>query len=244
MLKNAKVVMLPIKSVQNSYDFIDAPFCINKDGVFNIVNDEEDAFKSYQWFSNWPYHLYFIDFESKFEVGNDNISIEFDSYYPAHSKYIQKFGKGPFKILATTDRDNLKYVPKIPQSFIDAFIKEKGQIDSVNLSIIRNDKFWLKLNTRADGTVIVHKEREMVKVDKELYDDFVNAAAELRSLKQSILEGPLTKYFPKRENISFHDKIVFAIDDACTKKDLLNSQDFYDLMSCYRIADPQIRKES
>jgi hypothetical protein len=41
-------------------------------------------------------------------------------------------------------------------------------------------------------------------------------SAELRSLKQSILESPLKKYFPKKE-MSFHDKVVFAIHDAVSK---------------------------
>lgn len=38
-------------------------------------------------------------------------------------------------------------------------------------------------------------------------------SAELRSLKQSILESSLRKYFPQRD-MSFHDKVVFAIADA------------------------------
>ena len=38
-------------------------------------------------------------------------------------------------------------------------------------------------------------------------------AAELRSLKQTIAESGLKKLFPQKENISFHDKVVFAIHD-------------------------------
>jgi hypothetical protein len=36
--------------------------------------------------------------------------------------------------------------------------------------------------------------------------------AELRSLKQSIIESPLKDYFPNKE-MSFHDKVVFAISE-------------------------------
>jgi hypothetical protein len=35
---------------------------------------------------------------------------------------------------------------------------------------------------------------------------------ELRSLKQSITESALKSYFPSRD-MSFHDKVVFAIHD-------------------------------
>lgn len=48
---------------------------------------------------------------------------------------------------------------------------------------------------------------ELSKENEELHS--VNA--ELRSLKQSILESPLKQHFPNKEGVSFHDKVVLAI---------------------------------
>jgi regulator of replication initiation timing len=48
-------------------------------------------------------------------------------------------------------------------------------------------------------------------------------AAELHSLRMSILESPLKKYFPEKD-ISFHDKVVFAIHDLVHVKLLAYDQ--------------------
>jgi hypothetical protein len=52
-----------------------------------------------------------------------------------------------------------------------------------------------------------------ITITQEEYDMLNQKAAELHSLKMSLLESKLVKYFPKRE-MSFHDKIVLAIDKA------------------------------
>lgn len=61
---------------------------------------------------------------------------------------------------------------------------------------------------------------KILKDAKEETDDLYNKAAELHSLKQSILESPLAKYLPAKE-MSFHDKVVVAIT---TMNDLINNQ--------------------
>lgn len=53
--------------------------------------------------------------------------------------------------------------------------------------------------------------------DEKEIQELHNNSAELMSLKQTILESDLKKYFPKKE-MSFHDKVVFAIANVCENK--------------------------
>jgi len=46
-------------------------------------------------------------------------------------------------------------------------------------------------------------------------------SAELSSLRQSILGSELKKYFPQKEGMSFHDKVVFAISSLSSEVDRL-----------------------
>lgn len=55
-----------------------------------------------------------------------------------------------------------------------------------------------------------------MEITKEEFDQLHNESAELRSLKVSILESRLKEYFPKRE-MSFHDKVIFAIGELTDK---------------------------
>jgi hypothetical protein len=60
----------------------------------------------------------------------------------------------------------------------------------------------------------IHK---TVMVSQEEIDEWVNSSAELRSLKISILQSDLKDYFPQKEGMSFHDKVVFAISIMAEK---------------------------
>jgi hypothetical protein len=45
---------------------------------------------------------------------------------------------------------------------------------------------------------------------QEEIDELYARSAELSSLKKTLAESPLAKYFPKKD-ISFHDKVILAI---------------------------------
>jgi hypothetical protein len=47
-------------------------------------------------------------------------------------------------------------------------------------------------------------------MDQQELDELYAKSAELSSLKQTINESPLAKYFPKKK-MSFHDKVILAI---------------------------------
>ena len=63
------------------------------------------------------------------------------------------------------------------------------------------------------------------------------ASAELRSLKQSILESPLKDYFPKKEGISFHDAVVFAIHKLGESKGELPTEEI-----CIKVISQRIKR--
>jgi hypothetical protein len=52
-----------------------------------------------------------------------------------------------------------------------------------------------------------------IHISQKEYDDLTKKAAELQSLKMSINESKLKVYSPERP-MSFHDKVVFALDKA------------------------------
>lgn len=62
-----------------------------------------------------------------------------------------------------------------------------------------------------------------MEINKDEFDQLHNDSAELRSLKMSILESRLKEYFPKRE-MSFHDKVVFAIGELTDNIQNLNKK--------------------
>lgn len=90
------------------------------------------------------------------------------------------------------------------KSFDDPFqVNESGQyiyrsangIHSINLPYILDDYFTTHV--------------EPLQAEN---NDLHLKAAEFHSLKMSLLESPLKEFLPKKE-MSFHDKIIFAIHD-------------------------------
>ena len=86
-------------------------------------------------------------------------------------------------------------------SWINADIYPNGRIDT------REYTEWL------ENRLTSHTEHVSDMTDDE-------ARAELMSIRQSILESPLKKHFPSKD-ISFHDKVMFAIHSATSQPDLM-----------------------
>ena len=85
-------------------------------------------------------------------------------------------------------------------------LNEFAFIDLLTELGYRKDKMWSEdeqpILDKLIGCANKHMEDIMELLSQE--------SVELSSLKQSIIESPLYKFFPKKE-MSFHDKVVFAI---------------------------------
>ncbi|HUX57124.1 MAG TPA: hypothetical protein VMV77_09125, partial [Bacteroidales bacterium] len=82
--------------------------------------------------------------------------------------------------------------------------REKKKDELINFYSIH-----FRTNSQSKYDKIRQLESEIAELEKE--DDTNAIEAELRSLKQTIIESGLLSYAPERE-MSFHNKVVFAID--------------------------------
>ena len=60
-----------------------------------------------------------------------------------------------------------------------------------------------------------------IKALRVLNEELADRSAQLRSLMTSIIESPLLNFSPNKEGMSFHDKVVFSIDNMARQRDEL-----------------------
>lgn len=77
-------------------------------------------------------------------------------------------------------------------------------------------KMYKNHNLKVES-VVGKESNELYKREQQHIQELNNDSAELASLKQTILESDLKNYFPKRD-MSFHDKVLFAIAEVCDLK--------------------------
>lgn len=70
------------------------------------------------------------------------------------------------------------------------------------------------------GAKLIPNPIELTSSLESQIEELSQASAELYSLKQSIWESALKSYMPKKE-MSFHDKVVFAIDEVVSENEKL-----------------------
>jgi len=130
----AKLIVLEAKFNEHKDACLPSEFLYKtEEGVYNIPKNEEDAFKSFQWFGNRLQHVYFVsndepigaaDYYIFWGIGKEDFKLQrsLNGEYP-------KCPHG--KVIATTD--SLPGVPSIPISFLSDFVNSKATIKKVHL---------------------------------------------------------------------------------------------------------------
>lgn len=195
MKKKIKVLMLPTEKASNT-DIMPGKLCTSpryNNGKQPLIFGE---FENSYFNECVPQHLYLVSEDEEIKEGDWFINIQLNKLCQAHQSGLEYDLDSNKKIIATTNKSLLtrcdcsklqnvctsingcKELPRIPESFVEAFVKADGKINEVMVECEQkrfstftegqigedsNTFYENILKTREDNTVIIHK----VKSDKQ-----------------------------------------------------------------------------
>ena len=151
MKKTVKVIMLPTEDVNTS-------------PIVKWGNPGELRLTTTQFNNNgrWKGQHLYLTSDEEIKEGDWYLFHGGLGLHPKLMQWKEKITKGKrYKIVATTDTtffEPIPYYPKIPQSFIEAYVKAEGKIDEVqveyDLTVVGVPNLY-DIRTREDNTVII-----------------------------------------------------------------------------------------
>lgn len=122
-----------------------------------------------------PQHLYFTSNE---EISTGDNYINIITMQPDKAGVCWGLNPHLRKVVATTDKSlNL---PLIPQSFIEEYVKNKGEIKEVDITYYSEEPFTLSRDSDGEQEVIIEEKKQTLEeAAKEYFDTQINIGKEL-----------------------------------------------------------------
>lgn len=183
-----QIAEIPFSKINDYNDFI-GYLCKNKNGVYNIPQDADDAIKSFQYFGNWPYYLYVYAEENegeKIKIGDwllnfKQKSFSFDKTIEViycdetfYKENIRDPYTTKYKRIISTTNPGLK-LPLIPNSFLFEVINNR-KLQNVELEFneLPDSEYKLMINNNQVSIRLeyLYTEEEVVRIAQNAYHYF------------------------------------------------------------------------